>query len=154
MWGNLSIEIEHGQDGEACSEQVGFVESTDFCNVSPCQHSDSDAHVPRSQIGGGGGTALVVGGEVDKQGVVSREHDSETYSQQQGYSKESDITQHHVPVDKIHTCRKQEEAKYNEVKSGRNDLGDLSFVHEFTGKYTRNGHAYCHESEEETGGWH
>ena len=53
MWGNLSIEIEHGQDGEACSEQVGFVESTDFCNVSPCQHSDSDAHVPRSQIGGG-----------------------------------------------------------------------------------------------------
>ena len=43
---------------------------------------------------------------VDKQGVVSGEHNSETHSQQQGHGKENNRACHVVPADKIYTCRK------------------------------------------------
>lgn len=37
----LNVEIEHGNNCQAGSEKIGFVESADFCNVSACQHADA-----------------------------------------------------------------------------------------------------------------
>ena len=46
----LDVEIEHGNNCQAGSEKIGFVESADFCNVSACQHADAYPHIPRSEV--------------------------------------------------------------------------------------------------------
>jgi len=66
MRSHFSIEVEHRNNGEASPEQISFIKGADFCNISSCQHTDTDAHIPGGQVGGSGGTTLAVGGEVDK----------------------------------------------------------------------------------------
>ena len=73
----LDVEIEHGNNCQAGSEKIGFVESADFCNVSACQHADAYPHIPRSEVGGSGRASLTVGGKVYEQCVVGRKHDAE-----------------------------------------------------------------------------
>ena len=76
----LNVEIEHGNNCQAGSEKIGFVESADFCNVSACQHADAYSHIPRSEVGGSGRASLTVGGKVYEQCVVGRKHDAEAYA--------------------------------------------------------------------------
>ena len=103
----LDVEIEHGNNCQAGSEKIGFVESADFCNVSACQHADAYPHIPRSEVGGSGRASLTVGGKVYEQCVVGRKHDAEAYAKQQCHCKEHDVACHAVPLDDIDACRKK-----------------------------------------------
>ena len=92
MRSHFPIEVEHRNNGEASPEQISFIEGADLCNISSRQHTDTDAYIPGCQIGRSGSTTLAIGGEVDKKGIVSRKHNTKTYSQQQGYGKENNST--------------------------------------------------------------
>lgn len=118
----LDVEIEHGNNCQAGSEKIGFVESADFCNVSACQHTDAYPHIPRSEVGGSGRAPLTVGGKVYEQCVIGRKHDAEAYAKQQCHCKEHDVACHAVPLDDIDACREQEETEYHDVQSCRNYL--------------------------------
>lgn len=88
MGSYTQVEIEHGDYRQASTEQIGFVEGADVGNVSAGEHADAYAYIPRCEVSGGGGTPLVVGGQIDKQGVVGGKHDAEPDAQSQCYEEE------------------------------------------------------------------
>ena len=147
----LDVEIEHGNNCQAGSEKIGFVESADFCNVSACQHADAYSHIPRSEVGGSGCAPLTVGGKVYEQCVVGRKHDAEAYAKQQCHCKEHDVACHAVPLDDIDACREQEETEYHDVQPCRNYLRYFPSVYNPAGKDARDSHAHRHESKEKAG---
>ena len=59
-------------------KKVGFVKRADFGDISSRQHTDTDSHIPGGQVSGSCCSSLTVGGKVDKQGIESRKHDSES----------------------------------------------------------------------------
>ena len=88
MGSYAQIEIKHGDYRQASAEQVGLVEGADVGNVSAGKHTDAYAYIPRCEVGGSGGASLVVGGQIDKQGVVGGKHDAESDAQSQCYEEE------------------------------------------------------------------
>ena len=132
----FQVKIAGGYDGETRTEQVSLVETADFGYVSSCQHADSDAYIPRSQIGRGGSAALFVRGQVDKQRVVGRKHNAETYAQHQCYAEKQDAAHRGVPLDEIDTASQQEKTGNDQIKPRTDDLCDFSVVYQPSGEQT------------------
>ena len=83
MGSYAQIEIKHGDYRQASAEQVSLVKCADMGNVSAGKHTDAYAYIPRCEVGGSGGASLVVGRQIDKQGVVGGKHDAEPDAQSQ-----------------------------------------------------------------------
>ena len=149
---HLQVEVEHGEDGEAGTEEVGLVEGADFRNVAAGEHTDADAYIPRGEVGGGGSAALAVGCQIDEHGVVGRKHDAETDAKQQGYAEEDHGAGCLAPLDDMDAAREQEEADHHDVEAEADELGGLALVYQAAGEESRHSHAYGHEGEEETRG--
>ncbi len=115
MRGYFQVEIKSGNNRETGSEQIGFVKGADFCNVTSCQHADSYTYIPRCEVGGSGCTTLFVGSKVNKQRVVRRKHDTESYAQHQSYKEEQICADIAVPLDYINAGRKEKKTADNNV---------------------------------------
>lgn len=82
MSGYFVSEINQRYYRERSTRQIGYLEGSQLCYVSSQNHSDSDAYIPGGEVGAGGCTPLVVGRQIDEQGVVGREHGAESDSRQ------------------------------------------------------------------------
>ena len=82
MWACLKAEVESRYYCAQSAEKIGGTESGYFGYVSAGKHAYPDAYVPGGEVGAGGCASLTVGGKIDKEGVVGREHGSETDAQQ------------------------------------------------------------------------
>ncbi len=100
----FQVEIEDGDNREAGPEEIGFVKTANLGNISACQHTDANTYIPRSEVSGGSCSPLAVGSQVDKQRVVCRKHDTESYSKQQGYDEEYNTAHHIVPPNDVNAC--------------------------------------------------
>ena len=72
----FNFEINGGDYRQTGTEKVGFVKRADFGDISSRQHTDTDSYIPGSEVGGSRCSPLTVGGEVDKQRVKCRKHNS------------------------------------------------------------------------------
>lgn len=149
MWSDLETEIERRDDGERGTEQVGVVEIADVGDVSACHHAQTDAYVPRGEVGRGGCAALAVGSQVDKERVEGGEHGAEPDAQEQGDTEEEVAGCRCRPGVEVLAGCQQEEADDDHTVACRDDLGDFSSVDHPSGEQSGDGDAHRHEGEEE-----
>ena len=83
VWGDTQSEVECGDHGQAGPYQIGLIERAYLSYITSGQHTDAYAYVPRRKIGARSCTSLVVGSQIDKQGVIGWKHDTEAYAEHQ-----------------------------------------------------------------------
>lgn len=144
-------EIEPGYDRQDGSEEIGHLEGSEFGDVAAQKHTGSDAYVPGSEVGTGGGSSLAVGSQVDEQGVEGRKHGAESDAEQQGDGKEEIGGGCQIPSGEPAAGTQSKEAEADQVEPGLNYLGDHSPVDQPPREEARHGHADGHAGEEEAG---
>ena len=91
VWSYVEGEVDGRDDAQRCSDEVGVGEGCVLRNDATKDESDTDADIPRGEVGGGGSATLIVLGEVDKQSVVGREYDAKTNTDEQSYCAEYQV---------------------------------------------------------------
>lgn len=88
---DFQVKIEGGDHCQAGSEEIGHVKRGKLGDIAAQNQPDSDAYIPRGEIGGSGSAALAVRSQVDKQRVEGWKHGAKPDSQQQCYHEEKHI---------------------------------------------------------------
>ena len=146
---DFHVEINHRDEAEHGADEVNHVEREVLGYDAACSDADTNADVPRREVGAGGRCALVVGREVDVKGVHGREDNTETNAEQQRDGEEHCFGCGHAVRCYEAAHAKDEKCQHHWVKADVDALRDVALVNLLSGYEARGSHSGCHQCEEE-----
>ena len=147
MGSDHSVEVEHRNDAEQASGEIDCGKGKIFSDESAEEDAQTQSHIPGGEIGARGGGTLVVGAQIDVERIVGREDDAEADSLEKRDDKEQNFSIMAVPFHQRLAGGEEEKGGDYGVESVVDALRDISLVHVFACKYTRNPHTDGHQGE-------
>lgn len=140
--GSDELEEEQPKYDESQPKQVGGGEVGDFCYLSSDEYTQSDANVPGGEVGGVGGTSLVVARQVDEHGLEGRADEAVSHTKDCG--------------GEVEACRIFEEyengvAHYHQDDPDGDECDEFSPVHKAGAQQAGTDESDGHEHEKESG---